>query len=145
MFSRSVKCYFIDEPLSSAEVAEIEGLITTCDDDDGSGGVRVEQVRVPFVLPAPEHGGGYEKSPGELIESARGNLRKAGIEAENGAQVIWLPPEDLIWGSIFQTAIYNETGFFPISVHRWRVENGTIVKKGLVIKDGMHGEQMSRD
>ncbi len=144
MFSISVKCYFIDEPLSTGEVAEVEGLITPCD-DDVSGGVSLEQVRVPFVLPVPEHGGGYQKSPGELIESARGNLRNAGIEAESGSQVIWITPKDLIWASIFQTAIYNETGFFPISVHRWRVEEGAIVKKGLIIKDGMHGEQLSRD
>lgn len=145
MFNLSVKCFFIDEPLSSGEVTEVEGLITPCDDDDGNGGVRIEQVRVPFVLPVPEQGGGYQKSPGELIESARGNLRKAGIEAESGCQVIWLAPEDIIWASLFQTAIYNETGFFPISVHRWRVEDGAIVKKGLIIKDGMHGEQLSRD
>ena len=144
MFNRSVVCYFIDEPLSPGEVTEVEGLLTTCD-DDGSSNVSIEQVRVPFVLPAPEPEGGYRKSPGELIKSARGNLRKAGIEAQSGCQVIWLTTADLIWASIFQTAIYNETGFFPISVHRWRVENGKVVKKGLIVKDGMHGEQVSRD
>ena len=106
--------------------------------------VRLDQKKVTCLLPASGKDGTFADSPGRLIDMVKMNLARAGIAGQKGLQVVWLVPKDAVWGSLFQVALYEETGFFPVTVHRWRFDGERMVKKGLVIMDGQ-GMMASRD
>ncbi len=103
----------------------------------------VEYSRVPSVFPvltADNTGDELAK----LSEPLRKHLRKAGVQKER-SQPLWVMPKETFWGTVFQMACYEETGYFPYVVQRWRLgEDGNLVRGDVRLIDG-HGMMGFKD
>lgn len=88
---------------------------------------RIEQVRIPHILPAPDPDGGHRGRPlldDEILEK---HLIKAGIMRDYGKRVCLVIPRDMHWYGALTEAIFKITGFYPYLVqtkdHRERINN----------------------
>lgn len=104
--------YYLDEPLSDEERQFIERTLLGHWADFKTGATGLEQRRIPMVLP-------IDGDFASRIQTARGNLRRAGIGDDSGRQVAWIGTRDLSWTPIFMMAIAEETGFQPYFLKRW--------------------------
>lgn len=127
----SLSCYYLDEPLNQEELRFVEQILLGPWAKFKTGADALTQKRVPLVLPLPNADGGYPDTREQRAERVRRNLRKAGIRADNGRQVVWVAPRDNDWDAIFQFAIREETGFAPYLAQRWVVENGVAVRSAV--------------
>jgi len=133
--ARILSCYYLDEPLDEQELQFLRQTLLGPWARFKTGAVELAQKRVPAVLPAPDADGVYAESREQRAKRIRPHLRKAGVQADNGRQVVWVMPRDTDWDAIFRFAILMETGFAPFVVQRWFLENGTLVRKEARIVD----------
>ena len=131
-----MRIYYMDEPLNKEEWQSIKNFLA---ERDGVNSIKaVEQIRVPMVLPIPGTNGKFKEDITERINLIKNNLLKAGLRRDQGSQIVWVLPRDLDWGSIFQMAIYEITGFFPYIVQRWFYLDEQIIRRDIRLIDG-HG------
>lgn len=133
---RTVKSYYMDEPLNRNELSEVEWMLSVRETGAEEVKVRIEQVRIPHVLPAPTQEGHYPEPLETYVEIARRNLKRAGIRADCGRQVAWVLPREFHWAGVFQAAIFEETGFYPMAVQRWNCTGGGCERGEVRIVDG---------
>ena len=118
--------YYLDQALDAEELEFIKSTLKK-----RHGGLSfsdIRQVRVPAVLPAPTEDGSYEENIIERLRIARRNLLRTDIEKQAGAPVIWIMPKGAHWGTVFQLAIQELTGYFPFIVLLWRQEGDQLVR-----------------
>ncbi len=118
--------YYLDYALNEAELGFIKTTLKKrhgglCFDD-------IRQIRVPAVLPAPREDGSYDENIIERLRIARRNLLRTDIEKQAGSPVIWVMPKGAHWGTVFQLAIQELTGYFPFIVLLWRQEGEHLVR-----------------
>lgn len=131
----TLSCYFLDEPLSEDELQFVNRILVGPWARFRTGAARLEQKRVPAVLPMPDANGVYQESREQRAERMRANLRHAGIRADIGRRVVWVMPHDSEWDAIFQFAIREETGFGPYVAQRWFMREGVPVRDELRVVD----------
>ncbi|HCE08108.1 MAG TPA: hypothetical protein DEQ40_05815 [Oxalobacteraceae bacterium] len=131
----SLPCYYLDDPLTGEELQFIAQILLGPWAKFKTGADSLEQKRVPLVLPLPDMSGGYPVTREQRAERVRRNLRRAGIRADNGRQIVWVTPRDHEWDAIFQFAIRQETGLSPYLAQRWFVENGATVHGAVRVVD----------
>ena len=131
----SLSCYYLDEPLNEEELQFVGQILLGPWAKFKTGADTLTQKRVPLVLPAPDAHGRYPDTREQRAERVRRNLRKAGIRADNGRQIVWVTPHDHEWDAIFQFAIREETGFAPYLAQRWFVENDVVVRGAVRVVD----------
>ena len=131
----SLSCYYLDDPLSEKELEFLGRTLLGPWARFKTGADTLVQKRVPLVLPLPDPNGAYADTREQRAERVRRNLRKAGIRADSGRQVVWVTPRDDAWDAIFQFAIREETGFAPYLAQRWFIENGVAVHGALRVVD----------
>lgn len=130
-----LSCYYLDDPLDEQELQFLRQTLLGPWARFKTGAAALAQKRVPAVLPAPESNGIYAEDREHRAERIRPNLRRAGMQADIGRQIVWIMPRDADWDAIFQFAIRQETGFAPFVVQRWFMENGTLVRKPARVVD----------
>jgi hypothetical protein len=133
--ARVLSCYFLDAPLTENELLFVERTLLGPWAKFKTGAAALVQKRVPAVLPLPDEHGIFEEDREQRARRVRSNLRHAGIQADNGRQVLWVMPHDLAWDAVFQFAIRLETGFAPFVAQRWFMENGDLVHGEMRIID----------
>lgn len=97
-----MKLYYLDRKLEREEVDIFSDTLKLSE--------PVEQVRIPYVLPAPDPNGGYHGRPiidGRLIEK---HLLRAGILLDRGEKISLVIPKDRHWYESLISAIVNLTG-----------------------------------
>lgn len=130
-----LSCYYLDEPLAEQELPFVEKTLLGPWAKFKTGASALEQKRVPLVLPTPGADGMYAGDRERRAEQMRSNLRRAGMRADIGRQVVWIMPRDSEWDAIFQFAIRLETGFAPYVVQRWFMENDTLARGPVRVVD----------
>lgn len=130
-----LSCYYLDEPLDEQELQLVRQTLLGPWARFKTGAMALAQKRVPAVLPAPDTNGIYSESREQRARRIRPHLRRAGMQADNGHQVVWVMPCDTDWDAIFQFAIRHETGFAPFVVQRWFMEDGSLIRKQARIVD----------
>lgn len=136
--NKILSCYYLDEPLSPEEREFAEELLLGKDSRFHTGATTLTEKRIPNILPVPGKEGFFSSEPSTHIQLIKGNLRKAGIRADGGKQVLLVLPKELSWATIFQMAIYEETGYYPYTLQRWYYRKETIEKADPRIVD-VHG------
>lgn len=112
-----MRVYYLDRPLSLEESREASELLK----------VDLEQIQIPYVLPAPGEEGAHPDRP--LIDEAAASppLRAAGILKDAGLRVALVIPGDMHWYAGFSHAIHTLTGYYPFLVqtaeHREKIGN----------------------
>lgn len=141
MKRRRLSCYCLDEPLTPEERAFAEETLLGTDARFQTGATELEERRIPNVLPVPGEEGLFATEPTAHVEAIKKNLRRAGIRGDGGVQVLFVLPQSLQWGSLFQMAIYEETGFFPYVLQRWYYDSEEPERREPRIFDahGLHG------
>jgi len=135
---KRLSCYYLDEPLSPDEREFAEETLLGLDARFRTGALEFEERRIPNVLPVPGKEGLFSKELTEHLATIKKNLRKAGIRGDGGVQVLFVLPQSLQWGSLFQMAIYEETGFYPYTLQRWYYDGDKPERREARILDG-HG------
>lgn len=130
-----LSCYYLDEPLSDDELQFVNSTLIGPWAKFRTAASRLEQKRVPAVLPLPDENGIYAESREERAKRVRSNLRHADICADVGRQVVWVMPQDADWDAIFQFAIREETGFAPYVAQRWFPEEGKLMRGRVRVVD----------
>jgi len=131
--ARILSCYYLDAPLSEAELDFVAGILLGPWARFRTGASSLAQKRVPAVLPLPDDRGRYEQTREERARTVCANLRHAGIRQDNGRQVVWVMPREPAWDAIFQFAIRTETGYGPYVVQR--AEDGQDMQHGMRVID----------
>jgi hypothetical protein len=131
--ARILSCYYLDAPLSDAELDFVAGILLGPWARFRTGASSLSQKRVPAVLPMPDEHGRYDQTREERARTICANLRHAGIRQDNGRQVVWVVPHEHDWDAIFQFAIRTETGYGPYVVQR--AADGTDMQQGMRIID----------
>lgn len=129
-----MRVYFLDGPLSDREIDFVEEALNN----------KIEQVRIPHVMPAADVTDGYSNRP--LLDDAlvSKHLRKAGINRDQGNQVALVIPLDTHWYAALAHAIHNETGFYPYLIqtteHRQRIGNPGEIR--IINMQGLAGDKL---
>jgi len=131
----TLSCYYLDEPLTEAEFQFVTHVLIGPWAKFKTRAASLAQKRVPALLPTPDVHGVYAQTREQRAECIRPHLRRAGIRADHGRQVVWVMPPDMAWDAIFQFAIREETGYAPFVVQRWFVDNGIPVRKQARVVD----------
>ena len=99
-----MRLYYLDRGLESEEVDFVAGVLKLSE--------PIEQIRIPYVLPAPDPNGGYSERP--IIESnlIENHLLKAGILLDRGKKICLVIPKDIHWHRSLITAILRLTGYY---------------------------------
>jgi hypothetical protein len=132
---RALTCYYLDAPLAENDLEFVERTLLGPWARFKTGAASLVQKRVPAVLPLPKEDGTFEEDPEQRARRVRSHLRHAGIQADNGRQVVWVMPRDPAWDAVFQFAIRLETGFAPFVAQRWFMENGDLVRGEIRLVD----------
>lgn len=135
---KCLSSYYLDEPLTIAERDFAESTLVGPSARFQTGAIELEERRIPNVLPVPGKDGLFATDPSAHIAAIKKNLRKAGIRGDGGVQVLFVLPQSLQWGSLFQMAIYEETGFHPYTLQRWFYDGDEPARREPRILDG-HG------
>lgn len=99
--------YYVDRPLTTAEIAEVRELTD----------LAVAQHRVPCVLPMPDrNAGGKLTMPSGAEDAPLGALRAAGILRDSGRRVFLVALDDLYWNAQFVLAIARLIGRHPLLI-----------------------------
>lgn len=107
----SIRAYFLDEPLSESEVAEVTEEM----------GIDVVQVRIPRLLPLPTIlKDGSQAMPDSAEEAPIAALKSAGILQDTGRRVCLVAPSSTQWNARFADAIGRLTGHFPYLIQTER-------------------------
>jgi hypothetical protein len=117
--NRTLSCYYLDEPLSPEERELAEQSLLGKNARFPTSATSMIEKRVPYILPIPGDDGMSSSDPTAHIQLIKRNLRKAGIRADGGEQVLFVLPKGIRWGAIFQIAIHQETGYSPFTLQRW--------------------------
>jgi hypothetical protein len=140
-----LNCYFLDEPLSRSEENAVSLALVEHGVIDSIEVCKLNQIRVPLVVPAPEKSGTLRDPVEKRIEIFQRNLRKAGIGSDVGRRVLWLIPKDeIFWGVISIESIFQETGFYPYVVRRRSRQGNELVRHEPWVIDG-HGMMVDED
>jgi len=136
-----MRIYYLDEPLNEEELNFAKDAL--CQKKGLKSIQSIEQIRVPTILPTPGKKGIFEEDVEDRTQLAMNNLIRAGINNDIGTQTTWIMPKETHWGTIFQLAIYEITGFAPYVIQRWRIEGEKKVKRDIRLIDahGMIGEK----
>lgn len=115
-----MRLYYLDGPLPSDELREIEALMDW----------NVEQIRVPFLLPQPR---GSEADKDVPLAP----LKSAGILADYGGRsaFLQLSAENAYWTTLFVDAIGKLTGRWPFLVQTKRSRSAMGQEGGLRVLD----------
>lgn len=140
-----VKCFYLDEPLLPEEEALVLDALAARGALKDREKAQFEYRRVPSVLPVRNTTGvNLNDEVAHLTDLLRKHLRRAGIRSLR-TQPLWLMPKETYWGVIFQLACYEETGFYPYVIQRWRpAEDGSLVRAEVRLIDG-HGMMGFKD
>jgi len=100
-----MRLYYLDRRLESEEVDFVARVLKLCE--------PIEQIRIPYVLPARYPNGGYRGRP--IIESnlMENYLLKVGISLDRGKKVCLVIPKDIHWHRSLIAAIIKLTGYYP--------------------------------
>jgi hypothetical protein len=113
----AVRVYFLDRPLNDEETEFVENAL----------GYKIEQVRIPYVLPVINYTKAYHDRPLIDDDLVRKHLLKSGISGDKGKQVGLVIPLDMHWYAAFAHAIEKETGIYPYLIqtdeHRASIGN----------------------
>ncbi len=123
-----LSCYYLDEALDAEELDFVGRTLLGPWARFKTGRNELKQLRVPFVMPAPDVHGQYDFSREQRAERIAANLRHAGILADQGRRVVWVMPRDMNWDAIFQYAIRRATGQGPFVVQRWFAQEGQLMR-----------------
>lgn len=118
--------YYIDQALTEDELQFIKDTLKKR--HAGLSFQDIQQIRVPFVLPTPAEDGSYQENILQRMRIARRNLLRTPVESDAGAPVIWVMPRQPHWGTVFQLAIQELTGYFPFIVLLWRQEGEMMIR-----------------
>jgi hypothetical protein len=130
-----LSCYYLDEALDEQDLQFVRQTLVGPWAKFKTGAASLAQKRVPSVLPAPDANGLYAEAREQRAERVRPNLRRAGIHADVGRQVVWVMPRNTEWDAIFQFAIRQETGVAPFVVQRWFMEKSELVRRQARVVD----------
>lgn len=137
MNSQKIKCFYLDDLLSSEDEQFTLEALASMGAIDKSSVASLEYCRVPSVFPADFKGFGSSDSLQKAIQSVRKHLRNAGAR-QGDSQPVWIMPKDTARGGLFTMAFFEETGFYPYVVQRWRFEDGEL-KQGPARLINSHG------
>lgn len=100
-----MRLYYLDRRLESEEVNFVAGVLKLSE--------PIEQIRIPYVLPACDPNGGYRDRP--IIESnlIENHLLKVGILLDRGKKICLVIPKDIHWHRSLIAAILKLTGYYP--------------------------------
>jgi len=100
-----MRLYYLDRRLESEEVDFVAGVLKLSE--------PIEQIRIPYVLPARDPNGGYRERP--IIESnlIENHLLKVGILLDRGKKICLVIPKDIHWYRSLIAAILKLTGYYP--------------------------------
>jgi len=107
------RAYYIDQPLSEAESAEVAKSLGLSNADS------VEQALIPGPWPRLSWRDIASSDTSHHLQAATHNLRRAGILRDKGRSVGLIIPHDQFWGAICATAILRLTGECPMAVQPW--------------------------
>lgn len=141
---KTLSCYYLDEPLSTEEREFAETSLLGKNSRFDTGATTLVEKRIPNILPLPGKDGLFSSDPRDRIQLIKANLRRAGIRGDGGNQVLLILPKDISWSTIFQMAIYEDTGYYPYTIQRWYYGENTIEKGEPRIMDG-HGMMGGKD
>ena len=114
-----MRIYYLERALDIHEITWVEEAFAS----EG----KIEQIRIPHVLPAPNANGSYMGRPLFDNEVIEGNLKKSGILKDYGKQVSIVIPKDMHWYAALGEAIYKLTGYYPYLIqthdHREYINN----------------------
>lgn len=107
----TLNSYFLDDPLSDAEIQEITKLT----------GLSPAPVRVPHIFPTPTlDAQGHPQMPEGWEEAPLAMLRATGILRDVGRRVFLVSPKEIHWGTRFAEAIARLTGRYPYLIQTTR-------------------------
>jgi hypothetical protein len=129
-----MRVYYLDRPLTEEEAKFVEAILET----------KIEQIRIPFVLPAAEVAKWHNKRPMIDDKLVSKNLIKAGIENDEGNQVGLVIPLDMHWYAAFTFAIEHMTGFLPYLIQTAE-HRASIGQKGNIRIMDMEGLSGGKD
>ena len=140
---KTLSCYYLDEPLSPEEREFAEESLIGKDARFLTGATSLVERRIPNILPVPGQDGLFSSDLASDVQLVKANLRRAGIRADGGKQVLLVLPKDIEWGAIFQMAIHHETGYSPYTLQRWYYDGEQIERRDPRIVDvhGLMGEK----
>ncbi len=100
-----MRLYYLDRRLESKEVDFVAGILKLSE--------PIEQIRIPYVLPARDSNGGYRERP--IIESnlIENHLLNVGILLDHGKKICLIIPKDIHWHRSLIAAILRLTGYYP--------------------------------
>jgi hypothetical protein len=100
-----MRLYYLDRELESEEVDFVADVLKLSE--------PIEQIRIPYVLPASDPNGGYRGRPiieSKLIEK---HLLNAGILLDRDKKIFLVIPKDSHWHQSLIAAIFKLTGCYP--------------------------------
>lgn len=110
-----MRLYYLGQPISSDDLARVREALET----------EVDQVAIPYVLPAPDGAGFYPDRPW-LDDTAAGRaLQAAGIARDIDQRVALVAPADVHWYVGFSQAIFTLTGHYPFVVQTAQYREST--------------------
>lgn len=115
--------YYIDEPLSETEAAQVIDELRNWGETVSTG---LEFRRIPFVFPVEDEGFATDFSAWKLFEQ---HLRNAGVR--NGPSCLFIMPKDGVkWALMLQCAFEGVAGHLPYVVQPWlECQNGQVVRR----------------
>jgi hypothetical protein len=100
-----MRLYYLERRLEAKEVDFVANVLKLSE--------PIEQIHIPYVLPASDPNGGYRGRPiveGKLIEH---HLLKVGILLDRGKKICLVIPKDSHWHQSLIAAISKLTGCYP--------------------------------
>lgn len=115
--------YYIDEPLSETESAQVIDELRNWGETVSAG---LEFRRIPFVFPVEDEGFASDYSAWKLFEQ---HLRNAGVR--NGPSCVFIMPKDGVkWALMLQCAFERVAGHLPYVVQPWlECQTGHVVRR----------------
>ena len=115
--------YYIDEPLSETEAAQVIDELRNWGETVSTG---LEFRRIPFVFPVEDEGFANDFSAWKLFEQ---HLRNAGVR--NGPSCVFIMPKDGVkWALMLQCAFERVAGHLPYVVQPWlECQSGQVVRR----------------
>lgn len=112
-----MQLYYLDEPLSEAEIAELGSIIRRSDWIDDQP--EIVQHRVPILFPVPDQEGRYGRRLSRYVPLLRKQLVRAGV-ASRGDEVIAfvMPTQTMQAAGVLALALSEVAGRAPYLVIR---------------------------
>ena len=114
-----MRVYYLDRELTKEESEFVNEALELRE--------PLQQIRLPYVLPAPNPNSRYPLESLFDEEIVEKHLIKAGILRDYGMRVCLVIPKDMHWYGAISEAIFKKTGFYPYLIqtrdHRDHIKN----------------------